>query len=336
MAISMSARENYLACLNHKPHQYTPGMTDLSRAGMTVTWELERGKGGAGVDAFGVRWVSPPSAMGGALPAPNEFMLEDVTQWKKIVKIPDLSVYDWEGGATAEEPILDRANKVVEFGSINAVYERLATLMGFEGALLAMALEPEATYELLDTLTDWKIELMKYGAKYFKPDTYSFNDDVATERTLFMSPETYRTLIKPMHKKLVDAVKELGIIPIQHTCGKADIIVQDMIDEGNHGWSAVQASNDIESIIEKHGDEFVIIGGYDTVGTPGIESVATDEIVRKEVRRCMDTYGKYGKGYIFSGLVLIPGTAADPVTSPSPLGEAIIDEFLKIRAEQTA
>ncbi|MDR2956673.1 MAG: hypothetical protein LBU61_00640 [Coriobacteriales bacterium] len=333
MAISMSPKENYLACLNHKPHEYTPGPGDNVPAGMLLP--IERGEGGAGVDAFGVRWVAPTSGgAGAALPAPGEFMLEDVTQWKSVVEIPDISVFDWAGLAAIEEPMINRDTQVVEIWHSNCIYERMATLMGFEGALLALALEPEASFELLSALTDWRIEMIKYYSKYYRPDCYLFFDDVATERMLFMSPETYRTLIKPNHTRIVAACKELGIIPIQHTCGRADLLVQDMIDEGCDGWHAVQAQNDLEAIIQEHGDHFVLMGGYNSTGAPGQPS-ATEAMVRAEVRRCIDTYAKYGKGYIFSGFVLTELDPANPLDM-GPMNAIITDEFLKIRAEQTA
>ncbi|MDR0458895.1 MAG: hypothetical protein LBG68_00305, partial [Coriobacteriales bacterium] len=201
MAISMSPRENYLACLDFQPHEYTPGSGDNTMAGNFVTIEREPD----GVDAFGVHWVSPLSGgAGSALPAPGEFMLEDVTKWKEIIKIPDITVYPWEQWAAAEEPMIDRS-KVVEIWHGNSIYERLATFMGFEGALLALALEPEASFELLSALTNYRIEMMKAFKKYYNPDVYIFFDDVATERQMFMSPDTYRALIKPLHTKMVTA-----------------------------------------------------------------------------------------------------------------------------------
>jgi uroporphyrinogen-III decarboxylase len=214
------------------------------------------------------------------------------------------------------------------------IYERLATFMGFEGALLAMALEPEATFELLSVLADFRIEMLKHFVKYYQPDIYIFFDDVATERMLFMSPDTYRALIKPLHTRMVDACKELGVIPVQHTCGRADLLVQDMIDEGNHAWHAVQAQNDLEGIIAEHGDHFVLMGGYNTTGAPG-QPTATEEMVRAEVRRCIETYGKFGKGYIFNGLVLTETNPNDPFDM-GYMNTVIGDEFAKIRAEQTA
>ena len=62
----------------------------------------------------------------------------------------------------------------------------------------------------------------------------------------------------------------------------------------------MQPSNDIASLLEKYGDRFVIIGGYNTNGLPG-RSDAADEVMRNEVRRCFAEYGKH-KGYIFFGV----------------------------------
>jgi hypothetical protein len=329
----MSPKENYLACLNHKPHEYTPGFVDAFTVGNMLP--IERGPGGSGVDAFGVRWVAPiTGGPGSALPAPDEFMLDDVTNWKKVITIPDVSAVDWEGIAAMEEANFNRDEKVVEVWHSNCIFERLATFMGFEGALLAMALEPEATFELLSALTDWRITMINYFHKYFKPDVYIYFDDVATERMLFMSPDCYRQLIKPLHTKLAAACKELGIIPVQHTCGKADIIVQDMIDEGNHGWHAVQATNNLEDIIQEHGDYFVLSGGFNSNGPPGLET-ASEDVVRAEVRRCIETYGRFGKGYIFRGSTLVTLDSNNPFNF-GPLNAAIADEFLKIREEKTA
>jgi len=328
MAFSMSPKENYLACLNHQPHEFIPGPGDSAMGALFLP--IERGENGAGTDAFGVNWVAPLSGgAGSALPKPDEFMLDDVTKWKEVVTIPDISVYDWEGLAAAEAPLYNRDTQAIEIFHSNCIYERMATLMGFEEALYSMIAEPEASFELLTALTDWRIEMMKYYKKYYNPDIYIYFDDVATERMLFMSPDTYRAMIKPLQTRLVEASNELGMIPVQHTCGRADVIVQDMIDEGNHAWHAVQAQNDIEGILEKHRDYFVIMGGYNTTGAPG-QPFATEEMVRAEVRRCLDTYGKYGKGYIFFGMVL---TQLDP-TNPmdmGPMNAVMNDEFLKYR-----
>ena len=333
MAISMSPRENFMACINHQPHQYTPSFMEMAPAGLFQPFE--RGPGGSGVDAFGVRWVAPPSGgLGAALPAPGEFLLTDVTKWKSVVKMPDLSGFDWQAAAEQDLANFDRDTTVLEMVSQNFVYERLAALMGFEGALLAMALEPEATFELMEAILEWKIGVFKHYAKWYKPDIYTYTDDVATERNLFMSPDTYRAMIKPLHKRMAEVVKEEGVVPFQHTCGRAELIVEDIIEEGNAGWNAVQPTNDIARIIESHGHELVIMGGYNTNGAPGLMT-ATEELARAEVRRCMQEYGSYGYGFIFMGMVM---SDTDPANQQAlePVNNAIVDEFMKIRAEQVA
>ena len=134
----------------------------------------------------------------------------------------------------------------------------------------------------------------------YHPDTITYYDDIATEKDLFMSPETFRTLIKPHHKRFAQACLDRGIIPIYHCCGHAEALVEDYIDCGWYAWTSVQVSNDIESLIENYGDRFGFIGGYDTNGAPGRED-ATPEQVSAEVVRCIDTYGKYHRGYCFFG-----------------------------------
>ena len=132
MAYSLSPRENYFLAYNHKPYEYLPStLVDVGRVGGLLP--IERGAGGSGTDAFGVRWVSPPTGgLGSAIPTPGEFMLKDVTEWKKVIKFPDVSSYDWAGYAATEEANLNREMQFIEAACSNHIFERLACFMGFE------------------------------------------------------------------------------------------------------------------------------------------------------------------------------------------------------------
>ena len=72
------------------------------------------------------------------------------------------------------------------------------------------------------------------------------------------------------------------------------------MDCGWAAWTSVQISNDICGLIEKYGDRFGFIGGYDSNGLPARVD-APAEVVEAEVKRCLDTYGKYHKGFCFFG-----------------------------------
>jgi uroporphyrinogen-III decarboxylase len=304
---SLSPKENYLRCLRHEEYEYVPVWTlgpasDASGAGF---FPSDCGDASTGfVDGFGVHWVTSPAAPGGLIPEPGNFILKNITRWKKDIAIPDVEKYDWEKIAAAAGMFpVDRDKKAFGITCTCGPWERLAALMGFEGAMIAMMEEPEACYDLLTAITDYKIALAKKTAEYFKPDTFTNFDDIATERSLFMSPETYRQLIKPQHTRLNKAVQDLGIIPIQHTCGHAEICVEDYIETGAAAWNTVQTSNDIVSLLDKYGGKFSFEGGFDMNGAPGRPDATVEDVVA-EVERCFRDYGGK-KGYIFIGALLL-------------------------------
>jgi len=299
----LSPKENYLRALRHEKNEYVPvRLVDGVSCGFMDA--IERGPLGGGYDGFGVRWVPAAAGGGQPIPAPGEFLLEDVTRWKKTVTIPDLNSVDWESKYENDMARLkiDRTTHYLEYGCGNGIFERLAALMGFEGALIAIATEPDAVNDLFSAITGYKIKYAEKAAKFYKPDSFTNFDDVASESNLFISPEVYRTLIKPHHKRLYDTCRNLGMIPIQHTCGKAESIVEDIIETGAAAWSSVQPTNDIAGILDKYGDRLSIEGGYNTNGAPGYETSPLN-IIEAEVERCFKEYGGK-KGYIFSGVLV--------------------------------
>lgn len=289
----LTPRENYLAVLNHESADYVPDAAlDAAMVGGAME-TFENGPLGGGYDDFGLKWLCTASANGQAVPDPNCHPIPDILEWKKYLKLPDLDRYDWEGMAAAQLANVDRNQKVIIYGTWNSIFLRFSHLLGFEDALCAMYEEPEACYDLMNAITDYKCKLVDYIYKYFKPDIITNYDDVCTERGPFMSPEVYRELIKPFHKKFNDAVKSYSILPSQHCCGKCEDLISDFIDEGAVSWEAAQPSNDIVKIQKNYGDRITVVGGYDTNGLPGREGV-TDEEIKAEVKRMMDTYAPQG------------------------------------------
>lgn len=328
----LSPKENYRNVLLHKPTVFAPcSLTDAAVVGFGAVngpW-FEKGPMGGGYDGFGVRWECPASGGGAAIPAPNEFVLEDIEDWE-TVKFPDLAAYDWEGEAAKDLANINRDMQLVEFGVGNGVFERLAALMGFEECLIALVSDPESCHAFFDKLSDYQVEYIRYIKKYYNPDTIIYYDDIATERGLFMSPATYRELIKPYHKKVFDAIHEMGMFAVQHTCGKAEDLVEDMIEIGVDAWSSVQPTNDICTLIEKYGDKISFIGGYDTNG-PCSQETATHDMIVAEVHRVVDVYGKYNKAFALFGFCI----SNDPQIIGRNMG-IMFGEFMRYRMTKVA
>jgi uroporphyrinogen-III decarboxylase len=328
---SLSPRENYLRTLRHEENEYVP-MWGVGSGGDVAMVGLfsptDSGQESAGfVDGYGVRWVVSESAVGGKIPAPGEFILKDVTRWKQEIAIPDVEKHDWQKLAEQESALfkIDRDRQALCFLANAGVWERLAALMGFEEAMIALLEEPEACNELLTAITDHKIRLAEKAAKYYHADVFINFDDIATERNLFISPDTFRSMIKPHWKRLHNAVKNMGMIPIQHICGYAETCMDDYIETGAEGWNATQPRNDVAGILDKYGDRFCIEGGWDTNGKPSQPGSSIEE-VKAEVERCFREYGGK-KGWIFWPLILAS-------TDMKDIGEknaAILETASKLR-----
>jgi hypothetical protein len=323
---SLSPRENYLRTLRHEENEYVPMLTDIAMAGVFSPTDCGQPSNGF-TDGYGVRWVTSESANGGSIPAPGEFILKDVTRWKTDITIPDVAQYDWAKIAEEEFAMFkaDRDKQSVNFFANAGVWERLAALMGFEEAMVALLEEPEACNELFTAITDHKIRLAEVAAKYYKADVFVNFDDIATERNLFMSPDTFRSMIKPHWKRLHDGVKNLGMIPLQHICGYAETCIEDYIEIGAAGWNATQPTNDVAGILETYGDRFCIEGGWNTNGKPSLPGASIED-AKAETERCFREYGGK-KGWVFFPLIL----AAAGTTDIDAKNAAIIETANKLR-----
>jgi len=152
---SLSPRENYLLAMEHKPTEFIP-MAMLDTTFLGGMDDFEKGPpGGGGKDGFGVTWVfSNHTGINGPIPEPGNFILKDVTEWKKVVTFPDVDAIGWENKAGTDMAQYDRDMLAVSYVSSNGPFERLAALMGFENALLSMAAEPEAVNDLFTAIVD--------------------------------------------------------------------------------------------------------------------------------------------------------------------------------------
>ena len=100
---------------------------------------------------------------------------------------------------------------------------------------------------------------------------------------------------------------ELGMHYMHHSCGYITPIVGDLIEVGGDSWHSVQPMNDLKGLKEQYGNQIIFAGGIDPRVTD--TGKATEEEIRAEVHRVIDTLGK-GGGLMVSSAVMfsiIPG-----------------------------
>jgi uroporphyrinogen decarboxylase len=74
-------------------------------------------------------------------------------------------------------------------------------------------------------------------------DVVLFGDDLGGQQGPLISPDAYRELYKPFHKKLWNRTKELADVKVQlHCCGGIYELMEDLIDAGLDAVNPVQIS----------------------------------------------------------------------------------------------
>jgi hypothetical protein len=250
-----------------------------------------------GFDIWGVEFVTTRDTGGMAIPKPGRFILDDITKWRDVIKAPDISDIDWEAMAKKDMANIDRSQTAVSAHVHVGYFQSLCNFMGFNEGLMAMIEEPEEVYELFEYMSSFWVQICSKIRDYYKPDIWGVTDDTATATNPFISPETYRNLVKPFHQREAAFGVEMGIPINMHNCGRCEDFIDDWLDIGVTCWNPAQTMNDLPGIKKKYGNKLVLMGCWDSSGPAGWPG-ATEEVVKQAVRDTIDAYAP-GGGFVF-------------------------------------
>ena len=315
---SLNMRENFMRCMTGGVPEFVPryGMgadpysTMPQQVGGLGASYLERRTSPEGnrIDMWGVEYVATEDTGGQALPKPGVFLIDDIRNWRDIVKAPDLSHIDWD--ALAKKDIdnmtYDRTQVAVTGSGGGGYFLNHMNLMGFSNGLMSYYEEPDEVKALYQYWHDYYTLVNKEFMPRYPIDIYTVGDDYATALTPFISPEMYREFIKPFITEDTRAARERGMPIMMHNCGRCEDTVEDWMDFGCNSWNPAQITNDLEGIKKKHGNKMILIGCWDSSGPVGWDS-CTEELMRSEVKRVIDTFAP-GGGFIFWGSTYGPPT----------------------------
>lgn len=243
-------------------------------------------------DAWGVEWLLQEGSPA-ATPLHNDHnkVIKDITCWREFVRFPELDGHDWSGVQAIAASVNRNENMIMPM-VFAGLFELSHNLMGFEDALCNYLLEPEAMSDLLEQIANWKIGQLERILENMRPDVIHYHDDWGSKDRLFLPPDIWRAIIKPQHRRIVECVKSYGAIFMHHSDSICEPIVEDMAELGIDIWQGAIPQNDIVAIQKKLGGRMAIMGGIDAqvIDRPDF----TEDIVRGEVRRCIDTYCPQG------------------------------------------
>ncbi|UCD52512.1 MAG: hypothetical protein JSW27_07720 [Phycisphaerales bacterium] len=125
--------------------------------------------------------------------------------------------------------------------------------------------------------------------------------DLASQNSLFCSPDTYRELYLPYARQLNDWIHtHTAWKTLKHCCGGCEPLIDGFIDAGYDVLNPVQTSAlgmDPEQLVEKYGDRIVFWGGG--VDTQQTLPFGTPDEVSRQVTERLDIFSRKG-GFVFN------------------------------------
>lgn len=193
--------------------------------------------------------------------------------------VADIERYPWpdplDPGYTAG--LADEAKELFEStdyaimadSGFKSLWELGFMLRGLEQLLIDLIANPGFVEALMEKLLEINIAATGKFLDAVGPYIQIFRtaDDIASQQTLLMSPETYRSLIKPFYKRYFDLVKSKTDAKIfYHSCGNVTKLIDELVDMGVDILNPVQVSAmvDTSELKARFGDKITFWGGIDS------------------------------------------------------------------------
>ena len=214
---------------------------------------------------------------------------------------PTADLWDYDDIPT-ELSALEEVDGPAAWGHSRGFFEIAHFMRGMDNFLMDMMLQPEFAGALMDHILEYLLatteRILQAGQGRFA--LFEYNDDIASQRGMFISPDMWRQWIKPRMARMCDLIHGYGVKVKYHSCGSVYAIIPDLIEIGVDVLNPIQAlATDMDPFALKaeFGDRLCFHGGVDI---QQLLPEGSPQEVRRHVRRMLNELGRDG-GYILSG-----------------------------------
>jgi uroporphyrinogen decarboxylase len=170
-------------------------------------------------------------------------------------------------------------------------------LMDMEEFFIKLYTHPAVAEAIIERCFEFYYELdrLVFEANPGKIDMYFIGNDFGSQRALLISPDMWRQFYKPRIAKLIAQARSHGCVTAIHSCGDIHNIIGDFIEIGVDAINPIQIGADNmrpEDLMAEFGADCVFFGGIDE---NEVLQYGTEDEVRAETRRIIDTLGKHGR-----------------------------------------
>jgi uroporphyrinogen decarboxylase len=196
-----------------------------------------------------------------------DFAIKTREDWEKVkdkLLNPDRRRINFEGYRKVKAAA-DKAGRFLLLSGVN-VFESIHPICGHEYLLMGMAMDPDWVLDMAKTYTDLILSLQEIlFEEEGQPDGIWYYEDMGFKERPFFSPNMYKELIYPSHKRTFDHAHERGMPVIVHSCGFVEPLLPHMVDAGMDCLQVIEikAGMDLLRIYEQYGEKIALMGGID-------------------------------------------------------------------------
>jgi len=176
-------------------------------------------------------------------------------------------------------------------------FEAARLLIGDETLMISVLDDPEWIADISKTITDNL--LRNYQAVLdagIELDGIWIYGDMAFKTMMFCSPDTYKEVIWPDHKRIIDFIHENGMKQIFHTDGAVHKAIPLFIEAGFDCIQPLEAKAgmDVRELAPEYGDKLGFVGNIDVMVLRTNDMDAIEEEISTKLEA-----GKACKGYMY-------------------------------------
>jgi uroporphyrinogen decarboxylase len=168
-------------------------------------------------------------------------------------------------------------------------------IAGYERVLMALALDPDWVRDMIEAALELNIAMLSMiWDRGYKFQCVRWPDDLGYRNGLLFSKDTYRQVVKPAQKRMVDWCHDRGVKTMLHSCGNVMELVPEFVEIGIDALNPLEqkAGMDVYALKRQFGDRLVLEGGID------VRNMTDGARIEEEIGAKLEVL-KPGGGYIF-------------------------------------
>lgn len=147
----------------------------------------------------------------------------------------------------------------------NGVLENVIGIVGYDNLCLLLYDDPPLVSDIFENVGERLVRHYRKCIPYKTVGACISNDDWGFKTQTMISLEHMRKYVFPWHKRIVETIHAAGLPAILHSCGKADEIMDDIINDLRYDakHSFEDAIMPVEQAYVRWGRQIAMLGGID-------------------------------------------------------------------------